>query len=191
VLPGRTRKQGGVKPWLVAKADIIRTLKEGRYCTTMFDYYAMPEDWPGRTASRGLPWQQRAAHVEKAVLANVTAEMGGGFNPIQFIPYVQLHEFEALTFADVQKLAEVTALLTTGFLVDSLTQYYQAVLDSAGHPEAINDHFETCPSRRITSRVAAYRKPLHGPIVTTRIGLDVLRARCDHFATWLAKLEAL
>lgn len=191
VLPGRSRKQGGVKEWCVAREDILRTLRESRYCTTMFDYYAMPNSWPGRVASKTLPWQQRAAHVETEVMADIVASMGSSFNPSQFIPYVQLHEFEALAFADVQKLAEVTAPLRPIFTVDQLTQHYQSVLDAAGHPEAINDNYATCPSRRITAKVAAYRKPLHGPIVTKRIGLDVLRAQCDHFAAWLATLETL
>jgi len=191
VLPGRTRRQGGVKEWPIARADIIRTLHEGRYCTTMFDYYAMPASWPGRSASKALPWRERATHVEDAVLENIAAAMGGSFNPAQFIPYVQLHEFEALAFADIQTLAEVTAPLIAAQLVAPLAQHYQSVLDEVGHPEAINDSYETCPSRRITARVAAYRKRVHGPIVTRRIGLDILRARCDHFAAWLTKLEAL
>jgi hypothetical protein len=31
VLSGKTRKQGGVRKWEVARNDIVRTLKEGRY----------------------------------------------------------------------------------------------------------------------------------------------------------------
>lgn len=191
VLPGRTRKQGGVKEWDVTRADIIRTLKEGRYCTTMFDYYAMPESWPGRAESKAQPWSQRASYVEAMVLSDITAAMGDNFNPLQFIPYVQLHEFEALTFADVNVLADVTTPLAAIPLVDGLAQHYQSVLDAAGHPEAINDSYETCPSRRIESRMPAYRKRVHGPIVTKRIGLDLLREKCTHFATWLEKLEAI
>ena len=95
VLPGRQRKQGGVKKWIVAKADIVRTLRENRYCTTMFDYYAMPDDWPGRASSRRLAWQRRAEHVQTEMLAAITAEMGQSFNSRAFLPYVQLHEFEA------------------------------------------------------------------------------------------------
>jgi len=191
VLPGRTRKQGGVKEWDVAKADIIRTLNEGRYCTTMFDYYGMPESWPGRTESKAMAWGERAAHVESEVMNDITATMGGEFNPVQFIPYVQLHEFEALAFADVRILAEVTAPLMRIPLIDRLAQHYQSLLDEAGHPEAINDSYETCPSRRIESKVKAYRKRVHGPIVTKRIGLDILRVKCTHFASWIEKLETL
>ncbi len=34
-----------------------------------------------------------------------------------------------------------------------------------------------------------HRKRVHGPIVTKRIGLEVLREKCDHFASWLTRLE--
>jgi hypothetical protein len=190
VLPGRQRRHGGVKKWAVARQDIVRTLKEGRYCSTMFDYYAMPDDWPGRARSRARPWKERAALVEVEIHAEITSAMGGKFNPQYFIPYIQLHEFEALAFADVEHLASVLAPLGRAS-TETLTSIFAEILEQAGHPEAINDGYETCPSRRIGQVVAAYRKRAHGPIVTRRIGLDVLRQRCDHFATWVTRLEDL
>ena len=190
VLPGRNRRRGGVKKWDVAKQDILRTLRERRFCTTMFDYYAMPADWPGRAESASLPWEQRADHVERLLLTEVTLAMGERFDPRFFIPYVQLHEFEALAFADVEKLASVVAPLGNwSWRVEELTARFQKVVDDAGSPEAINDGYETCPSRRITDFEQAYRKRVHGPIVTGRIGLDVLRSECQHFASWLDRLE--
>ncbi len=116
--------------------------------------------------------------------------MGGSFNPKFFIPYVQLHEFEALAFADVEKLASVVAPLSR-YSSDYLRQRFQDVLKEAGHPEAINDGYETCPSRRIMKVEESYKKRVHGPIVTSRIGLEVLRDKCDHFASWLDRLEKI
>lgn len=190
VLPGRHRRHGGVKKWDVARQDIIRTLKEGRYCSTMFDYYALPNDWPGRVESCVLEWSQRASRVEDAILKDVCREMGDGFNPKYFIPYIQLHEFEALAFADVKSLASVVSPLTC-HSNDGLTEKFGEILKTAGHPEAINDGYDTCPSRRISGIVPAYKKRVHGPIVTERIGLDVLRGKCTHFATWLQRLESI
>ena len=102
VLPGRRRIHGGVKKWEVAQQDIIRTLKERRYCSTMFDYYAMPVDWPGRKEAATKPWPERAGHVEGMIHADIVTAMGDSFGPKYFIPYVELHEFEALAFADVE-----------------------------------------------------------------------------------------
>ena len=190
VLPGRHRKQGGVKKWEVARQDIIRTLKERRYCSTMFDYYAMPLDWPGREAAAGIMWNERASIVEAMIHTDIVAAMGYGFDPKYFVPYVQLHEFEALAFADVEVLAATLAPIAKQ-PVDILIEIFQGILAKAGHPEAINDGYATCPSRRITSTVTAYKKRAQGSIITSRIGIDVLRARCTHFGEWLTRLEQL
>ena len=98
MLPGRRRIHGGVNKWEVARQDIIRTLKERRYCSTMFDYYAMPADWPGRKEATAKPWPERAGQVEAAIHADIVAAMGGRFDPKYFLPYVQLHEFECWRF---------------------------------------------------------------------------------------------
>ncbi|HUY93144.1 MAG TPA: DUF4276 family protein [Pirellulales bacterium] len=190
VLPGRNRKRGGVKKWEVARQDIARTLKEGRYCTTMMDFYAMPDDWPGRVNARSLAWAERASHVEAKLLEDIVGVMGKKFSPQFFIPYVQLHEFEALAFADVGVLTSVVAPLSHSSS-EQLEKQFSRILDEAGRPEAIDDGIETCPSRRITGIVKAYKKRIHGPIVTGRIGLETLRDRCDHFATWLRRLESI
>jgi len=190
VLPGRHRNRGGVKKWHTAKHDILRTLKERRYCTTMIDYYAMPEDWPGRAEAKALPWNERAAHVESKISSEVSEILESNFNPEFLIPYVQLHEFEALAFADVAALTSVVSPLSN-HSADYLQTQFAAILEEAAHPEAINDGYETCPSRRISGIVRAYRKRVHSPIVTRRIGLDELRVKCDHFASWLKRLESI
>lgn len=190
VLSGKTRKHGGVKRWESARNDIVRTLKERRYCTTMFDFYAMPGDWPGRTNASDLPWDQRGAHVEAAILRDLVAHVGESFNPSQFIPYVQVHEFEALMFADVQTLAEVCLPLCERPFA-SLEPEFREILDTSGNAEAINDGYETCPSRRIMKLARGYRKRAHSPIVAQRIGLEALRSACRHFASWVEKLETL
>jgi hypothetical protein len=156
----------------------------------MFDYYAMPPDWPGRQIANTLPIEQRARHVENEMLAEITAIMGDRFNPQQFLPYIQLHEFEALTFADTHALASVISPLGR-HTVENLVAVFEEIVQRAGSPEAINDNYETCPSRRISAIEPAYRKRVHGPIVTSRIGLAVLRQRCQHFASWIDGLEAI
>lgn len=190
VLPGRRRNRGGVKKWEVARQDIARTLKEGRYCTTMMDFYGMPDDWPGRSDAIALPWNERADHVEAQLLEDIVGAMGRRFKRECFIPYVQLHEFEALAFADVSHLTSVVAPLSRT-AAETLEQTFSSILDEAGHPEAIDDGWDTCPSRRIADVVSAYKKRVHGPIITGRIGIETLRERCDHFASWLERLESI
>ena len=116
--------------------------------------------------------------------------MGSSYNPAQFIPYVQLHEFEALVFSDPRAMADrLAAVKQTS--PDRLFGVFSSIVEEAGGPEDINDHHHTCPSKRIMGIVAGYGKPLHGPLITQQIGLDVLRAKCPHFGAWLTKLESL
>ncbi len=191
-LPGRVVRRGGVRPWESVRGDLLRTLRErrGRICTTMFDFYGMPEDWPGRAEAVDMPLDRRGDHVEKALLDDLAAHAGEDFRPELFIPYVQVHEFEALLFADVAKMAAVLDPVSPKQKVPLATQF-KTILDQAGQPEAIDDGRETCPSRRITRIVPAYTKAIHGPIVAGRIGLDLLRAACPHFGQWLGRLESL
>lgn len=190
VLPGRHRNHGGVKKWEVARQDIIRTLKERRYCSTMFDYYAMPGDWPGREEATTMNWADRATHVEQMIHSDIVSAMDGRFNPKFFIPYVQLHEFEALAFANTNELASALAPICE-HSAEKLSEAFAEIVRNAGAPEAIDDGYETCPSRRISKVVPAYKKRAQGPIIANRIGLNVMRKQCPHFGKWLTRLEQI
>jgi len=189
-LSGKARGHGGVRKWETARRDVIRTLKEKRYVTTMFDFYGLPFDWPGRQEAAGLSWEQKGSCVENAILDDLAAVVGHDFDRRQFIPYVQVHEFEALLFSDVGILAERVACLAR-CSVGQLSGKLEEICRDAGNPEAINDNYDTCPSRRIAGLVYGYRKLLHGPGVAKAIGLDVIRRQCKHFNEWLEKLESL
>ena len=77
--------------------DIRRWMKEDTspdaYFSTMVDLYSLPKDFPGYDqASKLTDPHLQAAKLEEA-LAN---ELAGH----RFIPYLQVHEFEALVLAD-------------------------------------------------------------------------------------------
>jgi len=187
------QQQGGVGSWKSVRGDILDTLWEWHgkcVCTTMFDYYAMPTDWPGRTAASKMPQAQKGRHVEQALLDDLAAHAGADFRRELFIPYVQVHEFEAILFAGVTTMATALAEVCRRS-ADDLNSAFQTILDESGQAEAINDSYDTCPSRRITGLVRAYNKTVHGPIIAGRIGLDTIRAACPHFGQWLGRLEAL
>ena len=102
---GRPRR-GGLRSYHHPRLDIITWLKQDvrAYCTTMFDLYALPGDFPGMDRARSGPAQEKVNELETAFAANIGAGLPDG--PKRFIPYLQLHEFEALLFADVAKLDE-------------------------------------------------------------------------------------
>ncbi len=107
------------------------------------------------------------------------------------MPFIQVHEFEALLYSDVSSFSQVCHELT-GDSVASLRETFEAHLrDFDDDPEAINDDPMTAPSKRIVATVRQYRKPAFGVAICRRIGLPTLRARCRHFDSWVQRLEAL
>ncbi|HPO16124.1 MAG TPA: DUF4276 family protein [Candidatus Hydrogenedentes bacterium] len=191
-LPGRVNRQGGVQSWSVIRGDIVRTLKErsSRFCTTMFDYYAMPRDWPGRFEASELPWDKRGAYVERAIFEDLAHHMGSDFRQERFIPYVQMHEFEAILFSDVRRLGAVLTEIFGASSPEIMDQLHSIVVE-AGSPEAIDDSPNSAPSKRIISLASGYKKTLHGILVAQRIQLPVICASCLNFNHWITRLEAL
>ena len=172
----------GIGAWRQAKTNIERRLSANVRVTTMVDYYGLPADWPGRAESSALPSAERASFVESAILRDMRTERAAA----NLIPYVMLHEFEAMLFSDCQKLA-----YAVGY--PELTPAFQEIRAGFATPEDIDDSPEGAPSKRIETSLApidVYRKPLMGLRGAMAIGLDAIRAECPHFAEWIGGLEA-
>jgi len=181
------RKRGGSFAYQRARKEILNSLKEdnARICTTMVDFYGMPTDWPGRTESQSCRnYQDKAKGVEQALSEDIAAEMGDSWNPAQLIPYVQMHEFEALLFSDTSILAERESNA-------KVSAELASVLKSFSCPEEINDNYDTCPSRRIKQHIEDYVKTVDGIIAAQKIGLQKMRRECPHFNEWITKLEVI
>lgn len=103
-----------------------------------------------------------------------------------FIPYVQLHEFEALLLSNPNELSV--------FYTDQQKEIQSLIREIGNmHPEEINETPDGAPSKRIIKYIPAYRKQKTSAGVTTaaRIGLDHLRNTCRHFNDWILKLESI
>ncbi len=179
-----TKYRGGIRTYAQAKRDIQSWIRNDRNpnarFTTMFDLYRLPEDFPGNAGdlAHGDPY----AHVEalETALANDIGDW-------RFVPYLQLHEFEALLLANPQTL--ITQFPEYEQAVGSLVAVVQQHLS----PELVDGGSDTAPSKRIIANVPEYagRKASAGPILAERIGLRTLREKCPHFGEWLSKLERL
>jgi len=186
----RQRSQrGGIRSWISARKDIVNHLKGDRRCiaTTMVDYYGLPRSddraWPGRAQAAALPVDEKALRVEQALLDDVIAAMGGDY-PSRFVPFVVMHEFEALLFSDCAAFARAIGL-------PNLEGSLREIRDQFGTPEEIDDSPATAPSKRVVALIPRYIKPLFGVAAASEIGLEKIRAACPHFRSWLARLEAL
>jgi len=102
----------------------------------------------------------------------------------RFIPYVQMHEFEALLFSDPAAFAK-------GIESPDKAKDFHKIRSLFDTPEDINDGAETAPSKRILKLVPAYEKPIQGSLGAIEVGLTAMRQTCVLFDAWLKQLEAL
>ena len=193
-LMGNARQRagrGGGRAWSSVRKGIVNQLNADTGCivSTMVDYYGLPQTgpkaWPNRVDAARLSFPCRPASVENALHDDVVRHMGHGFNASRFLPFVMMHEFEALLFSDCRRFAEG---IGGG---PQLARDFQDIRDQFDTPEHINDSPVTAPSKRIVALVPGYQKPLDGTNAALRIGLDAIRSHCPHFADWLTRLEGL
>jgi hypothetical protein len=187
---GKPGHKGGVRNFEAVRKEILALLKQERssHVSTFFDYYGLPDNWPGVQQTKGKKAREIAAIVEIAMRGAVESKMDASDDPSRFVPYVQMHEVEALLFSDTDVMASV-------FERHDLQASLGRILQECGECEEINDHEATAPSRRIEKLFPAYRKGsgirAHAPIILKRIGVDRLRQACPHFNEWIATLEGI
>lgn len=181
---GRVHRGGG-RNYLPMKNDIKRFFKQHRkpdvFVTTMIDLYAIHSDFPGLEDAKKLRHspEERVKCLECHFAADID-------NP-RFIPYIQLHEFEALLFTDPRSFA---------YYYDACQRQIASLEDIAAKystPEMINDGQHSAPSKQIIKQFPEYErsKAVDGPQLAESIGLSNIRAQCKHFDAWVSRLEML
>lgn len=181
--------RGGLVTYQHAYNDLITMLsmyQDGDYeChifTTMFDLYALPNDFPGYAKAHSVADRYcRVAAFEEAFAMAIRSS--------RFIPYIQLHEYEALVFCGLDYLTDMYKESQKS--IDKLKE----VLNLIGNPELVNDSPDTAPSKRIIQAIEGVKKPLYnydkpkaGRYVAEKVGIEVLRKKCSHFNEWVEKL---
>jgi len=170
--------KGGVVSYAKIKPQLQRKCLEDKtaFVTTMFDLYALPNDFPG---SNSLPKTsdpfQKAEYLEQ--------EMGKDIGQKNFIPNLLVYEFEGLLYSQPQTFA--------AWFDASVVSILQAERNAFPSPEHINANPLTAPSKRIRNCCIGYDKPLHGALLAIDIGLDTIRQECQHFNQWLLRLESI
>lgn len=153
------------------------------HCTTLIDYYALPNEFPGkRDSEKQRNSKDKLKLVIEALYKKINLDIGEAST--RFIPYIQLHEFEGLLFSSPESLA-------ASLKQPSLLAEFHKIRSSFTNPEEINDSPVTAPSKRIQSLYSGYDKPVHLLLAANNIGLRVIRQECSLFDCWIKKLEAL
>ncbi len=169
--------RGGLGSWKKVEDDLKRLLPDPGWVTTLFDFYGLPADFPGRAhTGPKLPPRKEAERLEAELLAAFPRAR-------RFIPFLALHELEAWLFADPLKVEEHVGRPRVARELTKAVRH--------GGPEAINHGPGTHPSKRLEAAVPEWKKRTDGPLVLEAIGIERIRAQCPHFAQWLARLEAL
>lgn len=183
---GKRIFRGGMTTYQKARNDILRWIKQEKgspeaFVTTMFDLYALPDDFPGFAGAMAKATPElRVGALEEALRNDI------GFE--RFLPYIQLHEFEALVLADPRKIAPQFEKSETDRPIRNLVALVQST-----PPEEIDDGDQTAPSKRISREIPQYAgvKSSAGPMIVQAIGLPQVRRKCPHFDHWIGQLEAL
>lgn len=190
-LIGKPGHKGGDIRFERAKTDIGDFLKQrsNTYVSTMFDYFRIDSHWPGqKKVSEQIEKGTTLSAIEKAKILedstkkSIQKSFKEHRTESRFIPYIGMHEFEALLFSDADILAQ-------GLGVEA--KKISEILDEYNTPEEINDHPEKAPSKQIEKLNPAYRKIAMGKVIAESIGIQTIRKQCPHFNDWLTTLENL
>ena len=192
ILIAHSRKKGkahrggsGYGDYQPMRDDILRFLKQEKgtnvFFTTMIDLYAIHHNLPGLAEAEIMRQNpmKRVEFLEKSFADEI--------NDRRFIPYIQLHEYEAYLFSDP------TCFESLYDNCSDEVEELKTISDSYETPELINDSKETAPSKRIIAQFPDYEgaKSTVGPLLAESIGLEVIRNKCPHFNSWLLRLESL
>ena len=185
-LIGRPGKKGGGITASKLILDCREHLRDKTvYCTTFFDFYGLPGDFPGKAeAEKQRDIAEKARCVQTRLAEQLQAQLGDGTSMDRFIPYVQMYEYEGLLFSDPARFAQ-------GIDHPALAPKFQEIRREFTTPEDINDSPNTAPSRRVIKLIPGYEKPLLGTLAALEIGLETIRRECRLFDDWIKRLEAL
>lgn len=176
IVKSGTNFKGGVTTYHRIEKEIFNLLADSSACavTTMFDYYGLPHDFPGFWDKTGNCYEQ-IMQLEKAFADKVANN--------KFVPYIQLHEFEALLFSAPEVIDKImSGKQLTNSNLKKIRENYRT-------PEDINDDPITAPSKRIEGEYSDYQKTLHGQTISEEIGITKIMQECKHFGEWIQKIK--
>lgn len=179
---------GGMLNYVQVKRDLTLLLQqnenseaETHWFTTMFDLFRIPDDFPGSHMIFGSVYD-KIQHLEQEFSKEIADK--------RFIPYLQLHEYEALVFAGLNFL-EMEYPASSG--LKRGMNYLSDILRKANNnPELVNTTM--APSKHIIKALGNthhYNKPKIGSSVAGKVGVPVLKSTCRHFGEWIDILEKL
>lgn len=176
--------KGGLTKYLHLKNDLLNCIYEKNVLvSTLIDFYGLPKDFPKYDESKRISNKtEKLAYLEKAIVEDLELEKGRSFPNL--IPYIQLHEFEALVFSSIHAIESLYSRDEAKF--DEI----EKILTMYPNPEDINDHPKTAPSKRLVDNqlISGYNKVNDGVLIIEEAGINNLLMKCPRFKVWVETL---
>ena len=193
VITGQTKLgkacKGGGNSYKLYKNHIRKRIKQyekqsNYYFSTMIDLYAIPNDFPKIDEAKRYysDKYQYVSFLEDAFCNDVGKR--------NFLPYIQLHEFETLLFCNIDAIVDEFFDLEDAHLRNRIEED----ISSYDNIELINDSHATAPSKRLDSYTNGEycgRKTTASINILKATSIEIIKERCSHFNDWLNKIENL
>jgi hypothetical protein len=171
-----SKTNGGFVNYSHLKNDVTKLLKQADdvLVTTFVDFFHIPTNLPKyKDAILQLEKQNQVSSLEKAIAEDI--------NDYRFIPYIQLHEFEALLFSSENGFQMYYG--SNKKVIENIKQ----IITEFENPEEINS--TSPPSYRIKELVKTlsmrYDKVNFGNTIALEIGIETILDKCPRFKNWV------
>ena len=173
--------KGGINSYEKVKSNLLKLFNDtsAKIITTMIDYYKLPTDFPGYKDMPNADFYGKVSYLEEKFKEDI--------NNTRFVPYIQVHEFEAYLFSSSEGFNKVFLNKNKNKELEKVNN----IINQFNNPEAINEGSETAPSKRLSHIFKEYKKTLHGISIAKHLGLETIRKSCSHFNNWLKILESI
>jgi len=171
--------KGGLSKYKYFKPDILNCIYQpNTIVTTLVDFYGLPTNFPHFEEAKDLQNNyEKVEFLEKAIKQDLENTQNQKFE--NFIPYIQLHEFEALIFSSKESIYN-------NFETHKINKpEIEKIFNEFQNPEEINNHPNTAPSKRLLKNIQGYNKIVDGVLILENTGLPKILERCPRFASWL------
>lgn len=167
--------RGGFVNFDHLKRDITSVLNSEKdaIVTTFVDFFRCPTNMPGYEEAAKMVDHVKAVELLEENLAN-------SFGTSRFIPYIQLHEFEALLYSSNKGFET--------YWSEEQSKRTEEIIKQFANPEDINSRPETAPSKRLLNIKEDYDKVAEGNLIALEVGIEDMLSRCPRFKAWVEQI---
>lgn len=177
--------RGGINSYKKFKNDLLKCMSYGFPVSSMIDLFRLPKDFPGQEEAQSISdSEKRVKLLEEKMKMDLLAEKPS-FRADYLLPYLSLHEFEALFYCDLNVLKTEYVEQNEQDSIDVLISEVSGL-----KPEDINHGPDTAPSKRLL-KALHYQKGSAVVYPLEKIGIEQMRIKCPHFREWVEALLAL